>query len=105
MALAAEAWEVTGNPYLGGLFGPVTEERTDDDLEVIGEIPADLDGVFVRNGPNPQFRRPGATTGSTGTAWCTPFASRTAMRRTATAGSAPMPSTSRPTPSSRSSTA
>ncbi len=59
MALAAEAWEVTGNPYLGGLFGPVTEERTDDDLEVIGEIPADLDGVFVRNGPNPQFTPPG----------------------------------------------
>jgi carotenoid cleavage dioxygenase-like enzyme len=59
MALAAEAWEVTGNPYLEGLFGPVTEERTDDDLEVIGELPADLDGVFVRNGPNPQFTPPG----------------------------------------------
>jgi carotenoid cleavage dioxygenase len=55
MALAAESWEVTGNPYLEGLFGPVAVERTDDDLEVIGEIPADLDGVFVRNGPNPQF--------------------------------------------------
>ncbi len=55
MALAAEAWEVAGNPYLDGLFAPVTDERTDTDLQVIGELPADLDGVFVRNGPNPQF--------------------------------------------------
>jgi carotenoid cleavage dioxygenase len=58
-ALPADAWEVTGNPYLQGLFGPVTDERTDDDLEVIGEIPADLDGMFLRNGPNPQFAPPG----------------------------------------------
>ncbi|HZN16442.1 MAG TPA: carotenoid oxygenase family protein [Acidimicrobiales bacterium] len=50
---------VEANPYLAGLFSPVTEERTDDDLEVIGEIPPDLDGVFVRNGPNPQFAPPG----------------------------------------------
>src|SRR5437764_8332350 len=59
MALAAESYEVAGNPYLEGLFGPVAEERTDDDLEVIGELPADLDGVFVRNGPNPKFSPPG----------------------------------------------
>jgi carotenoid cleavage dioxygenase len=59
MALAEKAWEEAGNPYLDGLFAPVAEERIDDDLEVIGEIPADLDGVFVRNGPNPQFGPPG----------------------------------------------
>jgi carotenoid cleavage dioxygenase len=55
MALAAEAWEITGNPYLQGVFGPVDVERTDDDLEIVGTLPADLDGVYVRNGPNPQF--------------------------------------------------
>jgi carotenoid cleavage dioxygenase-like enzyme len=52
---ADEAWEVTGNPYLAGLFAPVLEERDDDGLEVIGEIPGDLEGVFLRNGPNPRF--------------------------------------------------
>ena len=46
---------VEANPYLGGVFAPVDVERTDDDLEVIGEIPGDLDGVFLRNGPNPRY--------------------------------------------------
>jgi carotenoid cleavage dioxygenase-like enzyme len=53
--LPASAWEVAGNPYLDGLYAPVAEERTDDGLEVIGELPPDLDGVYLRNGPNPQF--------------------------------------------------
>jgi carotenoid cleavage dioxygenase-like enzyme len=43
------------NPYLAGPFAPTQEELTLDDLEVIGEIPGDLNGVYVRNGPNPQF--------------------------------------------------
>ena len=43
------------NPYLAGPFSPTHEEVTLDDLEVIGEIPRDLNGVYVRNGPNPQF--------------------------------------------------
>ncbi len=54
-SLATSSWEVTGNPYLAGLYAPVAEERTDDGLEVIGELPPDLDGVYLRNGPNPQF--------------------------------------------------
>ena len=33
----------------------MSDERDDRDLEVIGEIPAGLRGIFVRNGPNPQF--------------------------------------------------
>jgi carotenoid cleavage dioxygenase-like enzyme len=40
--------------HLAGAFAPVREERTDFDLEVIGEIPADLRGTYVRNGPNPR---------------------------------------------------
>ncbi|MGI9168774.1 MAG: carotenoid oxygenase family protein [Caulobacteraceae bacterium] len=42
------------NPYLAGNFAPVADEA-DFELEVAGEIPADLAGVFYRNGPNPQF--------------------------------------------------
>jgi carotenoid cleavage dioxygenase len=53
--LPVGAWELTGNPYLAGVFGPVDEERTDDRLQVIGELPPDLDGVYLRNGPNPRL--------------------------------------------------
>ncbi len=43
------------NPFLQGNFAPVREEVTADDLTVVGELPPELDGMFVRNGPNPQF--------------------------------------------------
>lgn len=43
------------NPYLAGNFAPIRTEITVEDLPVIGEIPTDLNGMFVRNGPNPQF--------------------------------------------------
>ena len=43
------------NPYLEGPYTPTREEVTLDDLECVGEIPGDLNGVYVRNGPNPQF--------------------------------------------------
>jgi carotenoid cleavage dioxygenase-like enzyme len=43
------------NPYLDGNFAPVDKEITTDSLKVIGEIPPDLSGMFVRNGPNPQW--------------------------------------------------
>ncbi|NUR86143.1 MAG: carotenoid oxygenase [Nonomuraea sp.] len=39
-------------PYRAG-FTPVTEEITAFDLAVTGTIPADLDGRYLRNGPNP----------------------------------------------------
>jgi carotenoid cleavage dioxygenase-like enzyme len=42
------------NPYLDGNFAPVHEETTADTLQVIGELPSELSGMFVRNGPNPQ---------------------------------------------------
>lgn len=41
------------NPYLQGLYEPVAAETTALELTVIGEIPKDLHGAFVRNGPNP----------------------------------------------------
>ena len=48
------------NPYLHGTYTPVTSEVTADDLEVVqGEIPADLYGAYLRNGPNPVFAPPG----------------------------------------------
>src|SRR5438445_8886275 len=43
------------NPYLAGVFAPVATEITGDDLEVIGDIPTALDGLMVRNGPNPRY--------------------------------------------------
>src|SRR3954466_2467075 len=43
------------NPYLAGPYAPVGVEIEAVNLPVIGEIPRDLDGVYLRNGPNPQF--------------------------------------------------
>ncbi|MGB3511407.1 MAG: carotenoid oxygenase family protein [Microcoleaceae cyanobacterium] len=43
------------NPYLMGNFAPVNEEITTDNLEIKGQLPPDLSGMYVRNGPNPQF--------------------------------------------------
>ncbi|MET7326788.1 carotenoid oxygenase family protein [Nonomuraea sp. NPDC005650] len=39
-------------PYTGG-FAPVTDEITAFDLEVTGRVPAELNGRYLRNGPNP----------------------------------------------------
>lgn len=41
------------NRYLSGEFAPVTEEVTAFDLAVTGELPAELNGRYLRNGPNP----------------------------------------------------
>ena len=41
------------NPYLAGNFAPVEQEVTAFDLPVTGEIPAELEGRWLRNGPNP----------------------------------------------------
>jgi carotenoid cleavage dioxygenase len=43
------------DPHLSGRFAPVRRETDADDLLVEGSLPADLDGVFMRNGPNPRF--------------------------------------------------
>ena len=43
------------SPFLKGNYAPVHDEIALDRLEVVGEIPDGLDGMYVRNGPNPQF--------------------------------------------------
>jgi carotenoid cleavage dioxygenase len=47
------------NPFLRGNFAPWREEGFDDGLQVIGEIPRDLNGTFFRAGPNPAFEPEG----------------------------------------------
>ena len=44
---------MSGNPYLEGHFAPVAEEISATDLPVVGELPVELDGLYLRNGPNP----------------------------------------------------
>ncbi len=43
------------NPFLEGNFAPIREENQSENLEVVGELPAEINGCFVRNGPNSQF--------------------------------------------------
>jgi carotenoid cleavage dioxygenase-like enzyme len=40
-------------PYLSGNYAPITEEVTAFGLPVQGELPAELNGRYLRNGPNP----------------------------------------------------
>lgn len=44
------------NPYLHGIYAPTLHESCAFGLEVEGEIPADLFGAYVRNGPNSVFQ-------------------------------------------------
>ena len=48
-----------GNPsknfFLDGNFSPVADERDAENMEVIGAIPEDLQGHFLRVGPNPVY--------------------------------------------------
>ena len=41
------------NMYLEGNYAPVADEVTAFDLPVVGELPAELEGRYLRNGPNP----------------------------------------------------
>jgi 8'-apo-carotenoid 13,14-cleaving dioxygenase len=43
----------THNPFLQGNYGPVADELTETALTVVGQLPPELNGMFVRNGPNP----------------------------------------------------
>jgi carotenoid cleavage dioxygenase len=44
---------IAPNPYLAGNYAPVRDERDDADLSITGTIPPALDGMLLRNGPNP----------------------------------------------------
>ncbi|MEU4125191.1 carotenoid oxygenase family protein [Streptomyces virginiae] len=48
-------FDPTRVPHLLGSFAPVSEEVDVADLEVTGELPPSLDGLYLRNGPNPRF--------------------------------------------------
>jgi len=41
------------NRYLSDNYGPVTDEVTAFDLQIVGELPVELEGRYLRNGPNP----------------------------------------------------
>jgi hypothetical protein len=43
------------NPALAGNFAPVEHEVFLPSLRVDGTLPPSVDGVFLRNGPNPRF--------------------------------------------------
>ncbi|MEU9605874.1 carotenoid oxygenase family protein [Streptomyces sp. NPDC048057] len=43
-----------GNPYLEGNFAPIPDELSVDDLPVTGALPRELNGRYLRIGPNPQ---------------------------------------------------
>src|SRR4051794_11388178 len=42
-------------PTLSGVLAPVADERDAESLPIVGELPADLRGAYLRNGPNPLF--------------------------------------------------
>lgn len=44
---------VAEHPFLSGIHAPMREELTLSDLSVTGSIPVDLDGSYLRIGPNP----------------------------------------------------
>jgi len=44
--------ETFDNPYLDGMHAPVRREIEVQELEIIGDVPADLTGIYLRNGPN-----------------------------------------------------
>ena len=46
-------------PTLSGAFAPIDQEVVLDDLQIEGEVPKDLNGLYVRNGPNRRFEAPG----------------------------------------------
>lgn len=50
------------NPHLRGPFESVVTESDLTGLRVVGEVPAELNGSYVRNGPNPRFAPIGSYT-------------------------------------------
>ena len=58
MTAGAPRLETVPNPYLEGPFAPIDAELTAE-CTIVGELPADLAGVFIRNGSNPKYSPPG----------------------------------------------
>ncbi|MFW0789980.1 carotenoid oxygenase family protein [Gordonia sp. CPCC 205333] len=47
--------DIAHHAHLTGVFAPQREEIDVDGLEIRGKIPSDLNGAYLRNGPNPRF--------------------------------------------------
>jgi carotenoid cleavage dioxygenase-like enzyme len=47
------------SPYLSGNYRPVEQEGEDRALQIIGELPHELSGMFLRNSSNPRFQSGG----------------------------------------------
>ncbi len=45
--------QLAGSKWLSGIYAPLREEVTATELEVEGELPVELEGRYLRNGPNP----------------------------------------------------
>ena len=52
---AVQARMMGNDVSLQGNFAPTDHEIAAEDLQVIGCLPEDLNGLYVRNGPNPRF--------------------------------------------------
>ena len=85
--------EPSDNPYLGGAWRPTFNEWdaafATGEAEVIGTIPTDIDGVYVRNTENPVHQPLGRYHPFDGDGMLHAIASRTARPAIATASSAP----------------
>ncbi len=55
VAAGERARSPASNPFLLGGFAPVQDELTVESLPLRGEIPRDIVGVYMRNGPNPAY--------------------------------------------------
>lgn len=48
--------ESGGNPLLEGGYAPVSDEIIAENIETSGDVPTDIKGAYVRNGPNPRYQ-------------------------------------------------
>lgn len=62
MARALHPVDPAEDPHLSGRFAPIDVELDVQELEVEGEVPTDITGMYLRNGPNPQFTPLGSYT-------------------------------------------
>jgi carotenoid cleavage dioxygenase len=51
--LSKKPADLSSNPFLKGNYEPVHDELSVANLSIIGEIPKDFQGIYMRNGPNP----------------------------------------------------
>ncbi len=47
--------DMATEPHLRGVFAPQVREVDTPDLVIEGELPAEIEGDYIRNGPNPRF--------------------------------------------------